>query len=182
MTELTIQAAQADMRRAYFWGAPGVLASGLVWLTAGVVAAQGTEKAAVLALLFGGAAIHPLGIVITKLFGRSGKHSAGNPLAGLAAEGTVWLIAGCAIAYGVHVLRIDWFFPAMLLVIGGRYLTFQTLYGLRVYWLFGALLCAAGVALALTRAPVVTGALTGAAIELLFAAVIYVQAKRGVAA
>jgi len=182
MTELTIKAAQADMRRAYFWGAPGVLASGLVWLTAGVVAAQVSEKTAVLALLFGGAAIHPLGIVITKLLGHSGKHAAGNALAGLAGESTVWLIAGCAIAYGMHVLRIEWFFPAMLMIIGGRYLTFQTLFGLRVYWIFGALLCAAGLGLALTRAPVISAALTGAAIELIFAAVIYAQAKRGAAA
>ena len=57
MTELTIRAAQADMRNAYLDGAPGVLVSGLVWLTASVVAALGSEKASVLALLFGGAAI-----------------------------------------------------------------------------------------------------------------------------
>lgn len=182
MTELTIQAAQADMRRAYLWGAPGVFASGLVWLMAGVVAAQGTEKAAVLALLFGGAAIHPLGILIAKLLGHSGKHAAGNALAVLAGESTVWLIAGCGIAYGMHVLRIEWFFPAMLLIIGGRYLTFHTLFGLRVYWICGALLCAGGLVLALTRAPAIAGAFTGAAIELLFAAIIYMQAKRGGAA
>ena len=178
MTELTIQAAQADMRRAYLWGAPGVLASGLVWLVAGVVAVQVSDKAAALALLVGGMAIHPLAIVITKLVGHSGKHTAGNALAGLAGETTVWLVAGCAIAYGVQLLRIEWFFPAMLLVIGGRYLTFHTVFGLRVYWVCGALLCAASIGLVLTRAPAITGAFTGAVIELIFAAVIYRQAKR----
>ena len=39
MKELTFEAAQSDMRRGYLCGAPGVLSSGLVWLTAGVVAA-----------------------------------------------------------------------------------------------------------------------------------------------
>jgi hypothetical protein len=178
MTDLTVEAAQSDMRRGYLCGAPGVLASGLVWLTAGIVAALSSEEAAVLALLTGGAAIHPLGVAMARLLGSPGAHAPGNPLGRLAAESTLWLIAGCAIAYGVHVLRIEWFFPAMLLVIGGRYLTFQTLFGLRAYWVCGTLLCAAGLALALTRAPAVAGAFTGAAIELVFAAVLFAQARR----
>ena len=176
MTESTFQAAQADMRQAYFSGAPGVLVSGLVWLTAGIVAVFGSERSAVLTLLFGGAAIFPLSIILTKLLGHTGKHTVGNPLGALAAEGTFWLLAGCAIAYGMHVLRIEWFFPAMLLVIGGRYLTFQTLYGLRAYWACGAVLCLAGLALALARTPPFVGAFTGAAIELVFAAFMFKQA------
>lgn len=178
MTALTFEAAQSDMRRAYLCGAPGLLASGAVWLAAGLVAALGSEKAAVLTLLVGGAAIHPIAVVLARLLGRSGAHAPGNPMGRLAAEGTVWLLAGCAIAYGVHVLRIEWFFPAMLLVIGGRYLSFQTLYGLRAYWVCGALLCTAGVGLALTRAPVIAGAFAGAIVELVFAAVLFAQARR----
>lgn len=181
MTELTIQDAQADMRRAYFWGAPGVCVSGLVWLAAGMVAAAHSDAAAVLALLLGGALIHPLAVLLTRLLGRSGRHAAGNALGRLAGEGTFWLLAGCAIAYGVHALRIEWFFPVMLLVIGGRYLTFQTLFGVRTYWVCGAVLCAAGLALAMMRAPAVLGAWAGAAIELTFAAVLFSQARRGVA-
>lgn len=178
MNELTINAAQSDMRHGYLSGAPGVLASGVVWLVSGLVAALGSKEAAVLALLIGGAAIHPVGIAISRLLGRPGTHTPGNPLGRLAAESTVWLIAGCAIAYGVHVLRIEWFFPAMLLVIGGRYLTFQTIYGLRAYWVCGALLCAAGLGLALSRAPAVAGVFSGAAIELVFSAVLFWRAKR----
>ena len=166
------------MRRGYLSGAPGVLVSGIVWLVAGVVAASHSEAAAVPALLFGGAVIHPLAVILTKLLGHSGKHSSGNALGGLASESTFWLLAGCAIAYGMHVLRIEWFFPAMLLVIGGRYLTFQTLYGLRTYWVCGAVLCITGLALALARAPVATGAFAGACIELVFAAVLFTRAKR----
>ncbi len=178
MAELTLQSAQADMRQAYCWGAPGVLVSGLVWLTAGTVAALSSEKASVLTLLFGGAAIFPLSVVMTKLLGHSGKHDTGNPLGRLAMEGAFWLLAGCVIAYGMHVIRIEWFFPAMLLIIGGRYFTFQTIYGSRLYWACGALLCAASLALALARAAVVTGAGAGAAIELIFAVILFAQAKR----
>lgn len=178
MNTLTVGAAQADMRRGYLSGAPGVLVSGLVWLTAGLVTALVSDKIGVLTLLMGGAAIHPIGVSIAKLFGASGTHESGNPLGTLAGETTFWLIAGCAIAYGVHVLRIEWFFPVMLLVIGGRYVTFQTVYGLRAYWICGALLCTAGLVLALTRAPSVVGALSGAAIELVFAGMLFVQSRR----
>ena len=44
MQEFTFEGAQSDMRRSYFFGAPGVLASGLVWLIASTVAALNSEK------------------------------------------------------------------------------------------------------------------------------------------
>ena len=105
-----------------------------------------------------------------------------NPLAGLAVEGTLWMLAGIAVAVGLQALRLVWFFPAMLLPIGGRYLTFQTVYGLRIYWVPGAVLCAAGLALGLARAPVALGALAGGAIEIVFSGLIFWRARRREAA
>lgn len=167
------------MRDGYLLGAPGVLVSGLVWLVAGGVAIMVSEKAAVYALLIGGAVIHPVGVVVAKLLGSAGHHTKGNPLGGLAAEGTFWLLAGIAIAYGMHVLRLEWFFPAMLLLIGGRYLTFQTVYGLRSYWVLGGALCTLGIALALARVPVPVSALAGGIVEVVFAGWLFSRARRG---
>jgi len=178
MHDLSISQAQADMRQAYFDGAAGVLVSGLVWLVAALVAALATAPAAVLALLVGGAMIHPLSVLLVKRLGRSGRHAASNPLGRLAIEGTVWLLAGIAIAVLLQTLRVQWFFPAMLLTIGARYLSFQTLYGLRLYWLCGAALGIAGIALLLLRAPVVLAAATGAVIELGFAGLLFRQATK----
>lgn len=53
----------------------------------------------------------------------------------------------------------------MLLVIAGRYLTFATLYGMEIYWAFGATLAASAVPLVALGAPVVSGAFTGALVE-----------------
>ncbi|MDX2218437.1 MAG: hypothetical protein SF172_05385 [Burkholderiales bacterium] len=178
MSDLTFSQAQANMRDAYLSGAPGVLVSGLVWLVAGGVALAVSDKSAVYALLIGGALIHPVGVVVAKLLGSPGQHASGNPLGGLAAEGTFWLLAGIAIAYGMHVLRLEWFFPAMLLLIGGRYLTFQTLYGLRSYWVLGGVLCALGTALALARVPVPVSAFAGGIVEVVFAGWLFSQTKR----
>ncbi|MCC7052838.1 MAG: hypothetical protein IT355_06185 [Gemmatimonadaceae bacterium] len=178
MTDLTFATAQADTRRAYLCGAPGVLTSGLVWLAAAGTAALVSSDRAVLVLLLGGALIFPVSLVVTKLLGASGKHAAGNALGGLAGESTVWLITGCIIAYGAHLLRGSWFFPVMLLVIGSRYFAFQTVYGMRTYWVLGALLWGAGMAIAMANGPAVAGALAGAVIELVVAGVLFVQARR----
>lgn len=178
MTEYRLADAQADMRAGYFCGAPGIAASAAAWLAASAVAFFASSSAAVWTLLVAGAFIHPMSVLLTKALGQVGAHQPGNPMARLALESTFWLLAGIAVAFGMSVLRLEWFFPAMLLIIGGRYLTFQTVYGLSTYWVLGAALCAAGIALALVRAPVALSALTGGLIEVVFASVVFIQAKR----
>jgi hypothetical protein len=181
MSEFTVAQAQAEMRVSYLSGAPGVAASAAAWLAAAAVALAGNPSAAVWTLLIGGAFIFPVSVLLTKVLGGPGKHTKSNPMGGLAMEGTFWLLAGIAIAVGMQAVRQEWFFPAMLLLIGGRYLTFQTIYGMRIYWVLGAVLCVAGVALALGRVPVFTSALVGGLVELVFAAAIFLQAKRSAA-
>ena len=178
MSEYRFSDAQADMRAGYLHGAPGVAASSAAWLVSAGVAASGSPSTAVWTLLVTGAFIHPVGVLITKALGSSGAHKVGNPLARLAMESTLWMLAGIAIAVGISVIRIEWFFPAMLLIIGGRYLTFQTVYGLRAFWVLGATLCAVGISLALVRAPVTVSALAGGLIEAAFACLIFARAKR----
>ena len=157
------------MRAGYFGGAPGMFASALVWLVAGVVAATSAPPRAILALFVGGMLIHPLGVVLAKALGRPGAHTRGNPLGALALESTAILLLGFPLAYVVSQAHVTWFFPAMLLVIGGRYLTFATLYGMRVYWACGAMLAVAGFLLVAMHAPFHIGAFAGAVIEGTFA-------------
>ncbi|RNF85276.1 DUF7010 family protein [Montanilutibacter psychrotolerans] len=170
--------AQADMRFAYFGGAAGMLASSIAWLCAAVAAAQVAPRQAVWVLFIGGMLIHPLGVLIAKLLGRPGNHSKGNPLGSLALASTAWLIFSLPLAYAVSLLRIEWFFPAMLLVIGGRYLVFSSLFGMRIYWVCGLALAGAGYFLAQAGASPTLGAAAGAAIEAVFAAAIFVLNRR----
>lgn len=164
----TLASAQLDMRSAYLSGAIGAIVSGTVWAVAGCVAAWISPQRGVWALFIGGVFIHPVAALLARLLGRLGKHSADNPLGALAMATTLWMIMMLPLAYGVSLLRIDLFFPAMLFVIGGRYLCFQTLYGIRMYWIFGATLALAGYGLAVLQAPVALSGLTGAAIEIVF--------------
>jgi hypothetical protein len=174
----TLADAQREMRFAYYGGAPGVLVSAVAWLTAGLVAWRATPDRAFWTLFVGGMFIHPVSLLLTRALGRPARHRADNALGSLALATTFWMILMMPAAYAASRLRAEWFFPAMLLVIGGRYLTFSTLYGTRLYWVFGSTLALAGLALGWLRVPPATAALAGAAIELGFAAPLFAAARR----
>lgn len=160
--------AQRDMRFAYFNGATGAVVSATAWLAAALVVTFVSEMTGIVVLLAGGVLIFPVSVALDKVLRRPGKHNKVNPLGPLAMEGTVWMIVSMVIAIGIAVHRVEWFFPAMLLIIGGRYLTFATLFGLKLYWAFGATLIASAVALFKFGAPPVSGAWTGALVEYIY--------------
>jgi uncharacterized membrane protein (UPF0136 family) len=82
------------------------------------------------------------------------------------------------LAYGLSLQRSEWFFQGMLLIIGGRYLTFASVYGLRSFWILGALLGLAAMALFMTRSGPVPSAFAGGIIELVFGIFMFFQFKR----
>ncbi len=175
---MIIEQAQANMRHAFFGGATGVATSALAWLAAALTAFLVSPRGGMAALFIGGMFIHPAAILLSKLLGRPGTPARDNPLARLALEGTVWLLLAIAVAFIASLQRVEWFFIAMLLTIGGRYLTFATLYGLRVYWACGAALAAAGFGLAVLGADAATIALSGGLIELLFAGIVFSRERK----
>ena len=172
--------AQADMRFAYLGGASGMFASSIVWLCAAIATTQTSPKQAVWMLFIGAMLIHPASVLISKIFGRPGNHSKGNTLGALAWASTLWLIFSLPLAYAVSLLRIEWFFPAMLLVIGGRFLVFGSLFGMRTYWGCGLTLAGAGYLLVDTNASPTLSASAGATIEAAFGAVIFMLDRREV--
>jgi hypothetical protein len=174
---LTIEAAQRDMRDAYLGGAPGMFVSGTVWAIAGLVCLWRSPQDAVWALYAGGVLIHPLSVLLTRLLGRPGRHASGNPLGMLAFATTIWMILMLFLAYGIALWRIELFFPAMLFVIGGRYLTFATLFGTRLFWVCGAALAAAGYGLAKLHAAPAAGAFAGSVIEIGFGVVVLARMR-----
>lgn len=73
-------------------------------------------------------------------------------------------------------------FPGEVAVDRRGYLTSQTIYGLRVYWLCGAIHGGAGRVLGLMRAPVPVAAFSGAGVELVFAVLLFARDKRSTTA
>ncbi|UFK98249.1 DUF7010 family protein [Kaistella faecalis] len=165
--------AQHDMRTGYGYGASGVFSSGLVWLCAAAAVLRYEVNTGIWTLIIGGMMIFPLSMLIGKLAGISGSHTNGNPLGRSAMEGTVWMIMSIPLAYGLSMVKPEWFFQGMLLIIGGRYLTFSSLYGMRAYWLLGGLLAVAAWVLFALQAGAFYSALAGAVTEIIFGTVLF---------
>jgi len=160
--------AQADMRRGYCSGGPGILASALAWTAATVATLAASPQRAVWVLLVGGALIHPVGVLVCRLLGAPGRHVTGNPLGPMAAASTAWLIFCLPLAYVVGLQHVAWFFAAMLLMIGGRYLVLATLFGMRLHAALGLALAGVGIASAWLGASAPLVAAGGAATEWVF--------------
>ncbi len=166
-----LKVAQHDLRKAYTNGYIGVLVSGLAWLTAALVFLYVSPEKAVWTLLIGGVLIHPVSMLLNKVLGASGAHTKNNPLGRLAMEGTIFMILCIPLAYGLSLQKVEWFFQGMLLIIGGRYLHFATLYGTRLYWALSIGLSVAAYLLFTMNAPAYMAVLAGAAIEIIFGVV-----------
>jgi hypothetical protein len=174
----TIEQAQTDMCKSYANGSVGIIASGIVWLISAIVVAQLSPKHGIWVLLIGGMFIFPLSVVLGKIIGVSGAYTKGNPLGSLAMEGTVWMLMCIPLAVGLSLEHPAWFFQGMLLIIGGRYLTFSTLYGKKQYWLLGAILGIAAFLLFSFYAKPFSSALTGSVIEIIFGIYMFVAFRK----
>jgi hypothetical protein len=169
---------QADMRRSYVWGATGIMTSGVVWLVAGFVAYLHDPRAAIWTLFIGASLIVPVSNLVDKLIGAPGKHSKGNGLSQLALETTVFMLMCLPLAYVLSIFRINLFFPAVMMIIGGRYVTFGTVYGTPLYWILGGLLGLGAFASLALGLPPHLAAWVGGGIELVFGAGLLVAKRK----
>jgi hypothetical protein len=174
----TITQAQTDMCRGYANGSLGIIVSGLMWLISAAVTYQYSAKQAVWTLLIGGMLIHPLSVLLYKIIGLSGSHTKGNQLGNLGMEGTIFMIMCLPITFGLSLQHTEWFFQGMLLIIGGRYLTFSTIYGIRLYWILGATLGVAAYLLFYNSVQSFGTLLTGSLIEISFGIFMFLSFRR----
>ena len=166
------------MRKAYANGSVGIIVSGLVWLLSAIVAYQFSAQQGVWTLVIGGMFIFPLSVLLSKAIGLSGTHIKGNPLGNLAMEGTIFMLMCIPLALGLSWQHKEWFFQGMLLIIGGRYLTFASIYGTRLFWILGAILGTAAYLLFTVKAQPFISALTGSVIEISFGLFMFIRFRR----
>lgn len=174
----TLNLAQADMCKGYANGSVGIIVSGLIWLISAIISYQYSAKQAVWMLLVGGIFIHPVSVLLSKAMGVRGTHTKGNPLGNLAMEGTIFMIMCLPLAFGLSLQYAEWFFQGMLLIIGGRYLTFASIYGMRLYWILGATLGVAAYSLFYFKVASFGSLLTGSLIEISFGLCMFFSFRR----
>ncbi|MDI1321664.1 MAG: hypothetical protein PSV36_02880 [Algoriphagus sp.] len=174
----TFSQAQSDMCKGYANGSIGILVSGFIWLISATIAYQYSANQAIWTLLIGGMFIYPVGVLLSKVIGLSGSHTKGNPLGNLAMEGTIFMIMCLPIAFGLSLQHAEWFFQGMLLIIGGRYLTFASIYGLKLYWVLGAALGTAAYLLFYFKAQSFGSLLAGSIIEISFGLLMFFSSRK----
>ena len=169
---------QRDMRIAHLGGGTGIFISGMVWIISGICGIYFSKETSILIFFLGGMLIYPSSVIFSMFLKRTGKHHKNNPLATLAIESTVILFVGVFLAYSVFHLQKLWFYPVMLMTIGIRYFVFQTIYGMKFYWILGLFLIIAGVLCIIITQAFYFGAITGGIIELLFGIFVIVKEKK----
>ncbi len=137
------------MRLGLLGGFMGQLVSGILWFVSAALATWGTPRAAVAFLVAAGFFIFPLTKFGLRLMGHRSRVSQDNPLNGLGMQSAFVLPLSLLLVGAAALYRIEWFYPAFMIVLGAHYLPFVTLYGMRMFYALAAILVGAGVVLAL---------------------------------
>ena len=176
---MLVKDAQNEVRRVYLGGLIGNIVSGVLWLTSACFAVWHSPKAAIIVLVGGGFAIYPVLSLVLRVLGKQASLSSANPFRFLAIQVAFVLPLSMPLVAPVVAYRTDWFYPAMMVLVGAHYLPFATLYGMRSFVALAALLITSGMAIALYHPGNFSlgGWVTGV-ILLMFAVIGYIEARR----
>lgn len=133
---MLVSDAQREVRLTFLGGFPGQTVSGVLWLLSAALGAAGRMRLAMLVLVVGGMFIFPLTMLLLRAMGRRASLSAANPLGGLAMQIAFTIPVSLPLVGAATLHHQDWFYPALMVVVGAHYLPFVFLYGM---WLFAAL-------------------------------------------
>lgn len=83
------------------------------------------------------------------VLGRRTRVSRENPFHWLGMQAAFVLPLSMLLLVPVGYYRLNWFFPALMILLGAHYLPFATLYGMRMFLFLAGILVALGVVIAL---------------------------------
>ena len=167
---MDVQDAQREMRSFYIGGFWGQLVSSIIWLVSASLGTWVTPRASILTVVIGGFFIFPLTHGLLRLSRRRASVSIENPFTSLGMQVAFVLPLSMLLLVPVGLYRLNWFFPALMVLVGAHYLPFATLYGMRMFLFLAGTLVATGVVIALYFAePFSLGAWIGALSLFVFA-------------
>jgi len=144
---MQIDDAQREVRTVYLGGFVGQLVSGSIWLASAALGTWGSPRLAILVLVMGGAFIFPLTQLVLRAMGRRASLSPGNPMRFLAMQVAFTVPLSLPLVWAATLHHLNWFFPALMIVVGAHYLPFMFLYGMRAFAVLAAVLLGGGYAL-----------------------------------
>src|SRR5262245_2669580 len=119
-----IEDAQREVRSVYIGGFWGQLVSSVIWLVSAAVGTWVTPKASILTVLIGGFFIFPLTQMLLRLTGRRASVSRENSFNGLGMQVAFVLPLSMLLLVPVGLYNLNWFFPALVVLLGAHYLPF----------------------------------------------------------
>jgi len=140
--------AQKEVRTVFVGGFWGQLVSSVIWLASAALGTWATPRAAILELILCGFLIFPATQLLLHLSGGPASLSRGNPLGKLAMQIAFTLPMTMLLLAPVGAFRLNWFFPAFMVLLGAHYLPFTFLYGMRMFIPLCAILVGGGVVIA----------------------------------
>jgi hypothetical protein len=145
---MDIQDAQREVRSVYVGGFVGQLVSSVIWLVSAALGTWVTPKASILAVVIGGFFIFALTQMLLRLSGRRAFVSRENPFNSLGMQVAFVLPFSMFLLVPIGFYKLNWFFPALMILVGAHYLPFTTLYGMRMFLFLAGILIAMGVVIA----------------------------------
>jgi len=146
---MEIEDAQREVRSVYIGGFWGQLVSAVIFLVSAALGTWVTPKASILGAVIAGFFIFPITQMLLRLSGRSVRVSKENPLHWLGMQVALVLPFSMLLLAPVGYFRLNWFFPALMVLVGAHYLPFAFLYGMRMFLALAGILIAMGVVIAL---------------------------------
>jgi len=141
--------AQREMRVRFAGGFYGQLVSGMLWLVSASLAAWGTPRAAITMLVAGGLFIFPITELLIRVSGSRSPLGVRNSLSQLGMQVAFVLPLSMPLLLPVGLYRLNWFYPAMMILLGAHYIPFVFLYGMRMFAVLAAMLAGGGLVIAM---------------------------------
>jgi hypothetical protein len=141
--------AQREVRTVFIGGFWGQLVSSAIWLASAALGMWVTPRAAILMLVAGGFFIFPVTTLLLRLTRGPASLSRDNPFGNLGMQIAFTLPMTMLLLVPVTAFRLNWFYPALMVLVGAHYLPFTFFYGMRIFVPLCALLISGGVVIAL---------------------------------
>ena len=146
---MMISEAQREIRTRFVGGFYGQFVSGILWLMAAGLATWRGPRASIIMLVVGGFFIFPATELLIRAVGERAPVSSGNALRSLGMQIAFVLPLSMPLLLPVGLYRLNWFYPAMMILLGAHYLPFVFLYGMRMFAVLAALLVGGGTLIAM---------------------------------
>jgi hypothetical protein len=122
--------AQREVRRVFLGGSIGPAVASVLWVASAAFATWGSARLGIISLAIGGAFIFPTVQLILRVTRRPASLSSKNTLRQLAFQLALTIPLNLPVVAGATLYRLNWFYPACMVVVGTHYLPFAFLYGL----------------------------------------------------